>query len=206
MQPQQSIETAEKLKLVVNDVPAKTPPNLFANKAHAERVMKDLPLNEFLQVMEEASPEELELLVHSMGGTQSKSQPSIVKRFLVHQTIVPEGNRTAANIIAWWESRRLTYNIIVGLCGIVTLIVAKLCHLAPSTTLIAGAFAYGIAANLCYTLGWMAELTARHFHGEKAKHVGTNLFSLGLLFSMMVTLIPAVIIIVVFIHYTLHSL
>ena len=35
---------------------------------------------------------------------------------------VPEGPRTASNVILWWELRRIPYNIVVGALGVVSLV------------------------------------------------------------------------------------
>jgi len=56
-----------------------------------------------------------------------------------------------------------------------------------------GVIAYGIAANICYTGGWIAELLARRVWREEAKHFGKIAFVMGTIFSVILTLTPLVV-------------
>jgi hypothetical protein len=49
---------------------------------------------------------------------------------------------------------------------------------------------FGFGANLCYTGGCMAELVARLLWRERAAFFGPMMFSLGLLFSVGLSLLP----------------
>lgn len=107
---------------------------------------------------------------------------------------LPDVRRTALSSLRWWESRRLLFNKVVGATGLVTLafasvffIIAGEFSLAP---LIVGSVVYGIAANACYTLGWVAELAARAAWGRQAPDLGPILFRQGLIFSVGLTLLP----------------
>lgn len=45
---------------------------------------------------------------------------------------LPDYRRTPTSLLAWWESRRLTYNLFVGGAGVVTLaVMALFSHLPP---------------------------------------------------------------------------
>lgn len=107
---------------------------------------------------------------------------------------LPDVRRTALSSLRWWESRRLLFNKVVGATGLVTLGFASVFFiligefsLAP---LIIGPVVYGIAANVCYTLGWVAELAARAAWGRQAPDLGPLLFRHGLIFSVGLTLFP----------------
>ncbi len=54
-----------------------------------------------------------------------------------------------------------------------------------------GIFIYGIAANICYTMGWVFEIVAKAIWKERATHVGEISFALGTMFSIILTLVPA---------------
>jgi hypothetical protein len=60
-------------------------------------------------------------------------------------------------------------------------------------TLIAVIF-YAVIANLCFTGGWIAELAIRKTWPEEADRFATLSFSLGLVFSVLLTLIPAILV------------
>lgn len=50
---------------------------------------------------------------------------------------------------------------------------------------------YGIAANICFTGGWVSELVARRIWGERADSYGEISFCLGTVFSLFLTLFPS---------------
>jgi hypothetical protein len=111
-------------------------------------------------------------------------------------------NENAASfrsVLFWWETRRIHYNLIllvVGLCG--AFIYLHLFDLyAPDTAddgLETGlsVVAFVVAANACYTIGWIAEgLLLASTRKRGLPFAGQLLFSIGLAFSVLVTLIPA---------------
>lgn len=106
----------------------------------------------------------------------------------------------AADVIRWWESRRLHYNIAVGSVGLFTLTVVKLLTFfwptpgAEGPPLLVIPF-YGLAANIMYTGGWIAELAIlRPMFKRQAPVVGAALFRYGLAFAVGLTLLPNVIV------------
>src|SRR5580692_11679430 len=75
------------------------------------------------------------------------------------------------DVVMWWETRRLFYNVIVGVVGIVSAILLIICSVIADALIhdpigmpdppmfgVVAAVLYGIMANICYTGGWMAEL------------------------------------------------
>ncbi|HLL82186.1 MAG TPA: hypothetical protein VK420_06025 [Longimicrobium sp.] len=110
---------------------------------------------------------------------------------------LPDFRRTPLSTVRWWESRRLTFNKAVGSAGLVTLAgMSFLFALPPYSTpmplsfMAAGVVVYGIAANVCYTLGWMIELLARAAWGRSAPDMGPLVFRQGVIFSVGLTLMP----------------
>jgi hypothetical protein len=115
---------------------------------------------------------------------------------------------SAFDVILWWETRRLPFNLIVGITGVVTcaailvlVIMASSMITFPESTDPAAdgpepilavilVIAYGVGANVCYTGGWIAEIIARRLWGDKAAHFGEISFGLGLAFSVVLTLVP----------------
>jgi hypothetical protein len=109
--------------------------------------------------------------------------------------------RSTAEVIGWWEARRLPFNIAVGSTGLVTLAATQfILWVPPGTTMIPIVpallipAAYGFMANLCYTGGWIVELWLRKLFGREMDPVGPALFRYGFVFSIGLTLFPIAII------------
>jgi hypothetical protein len=107
----------------------------------------------------------------------------------------PAEVRTTASIFRWWESRRLTYNVIVGATGVVTIAAMKLIAILPPLSMNIpvfwpGVVAYGILANVCYTLGFATEAVMQRAWHDETPRVGPPLFRQGLIFSVGLTLFP----------------
>lgn len=111
---------------------------------------------------------------------------------------------SAKDVIGWWEARRVPFNLVVGITGIVSCVVAGLvvlgsyflgvADLAPDPPLFAvfGIIFYAIGANVCFTGGWIIELIIRKIWPHEADRFATLSFSLGLTFSILLTLTPAI--------------
>ncbi|MEO7962924.1 MAG: hypothetical protein ABIT38_03345 [Gemmatimonadaceae bacterium] len=97
--------------------------------------------------------------------------------------------------IEWWESRRIVYNLVVGGAGLFTLAWGNFVWFAASGTLLGtpwqAPLAYGVAANICYTMGWPIELWLGRYLGNNTPRVGATIFRYGFVFSIGLTLLPA---------------
>src|SRR5689334_14797015 len=107
----------------------------------------------------------------------------------------PAEVRSTTSIFRWWESRRLTFNIIVGGTGLVTLAAIKLIALLPPLSMSMpvfwpAVFLYGFFANLFYSFGFVTEATMQRAWREETPRVGPALFRQGLVFSVGLTLFP----------------
>lgn len=113
-------------------------------------------------------------------------------------------SQSAWQVIAWWEARRLPFNLIVGATGIVTcgviLATAAISERLlgvpfgmpdPPIIAVLGAVVFVIGANVCYAGGWIAELLVKRAWPDQSEQFGTLTFTLGLLFAVVVTLLPA---------------
>jgi len=111
------------------------------------------------------------------------------------------------DVIRWWESRRLFFNLVVGCAGILTCILLIVCAFVSEPIVgeaiglpdgpllgIFGIFFYGIFANLFYTFGWICELQMRRMTTtEKSAVFGIKSFRAGVTFSILLTLSPIVV-------------
>jgi hypothetical protein len=107
----------------------------------------------------------------------------------------PAEVRSTGAIFRWWESRRLTFNLVVGATGVVTLGAMKLIALTPPLSMNLPVFwpgivAYGVFANLFYSLGFATEAAMQRAWHEETPRVGPALFRQGLVFSVGLTLFP----------------
>ena len=109
--------------------------------------------------------------------------------------------RTPTEVIGWWESRRGTFNLVVGGTGLVTLAAVHLISRIPPSGMAIPwqptlfiPLAYGVLANIAYTGGWAAELWIRKRLGREMEPVGPTLFRYGFAFSIGLTLFPVAII------------
>jgi hypothetical protein len=86
----------------------------------------------------------------------------------------------SVDVVRWWEWRRIPYNVVVGTTGLMTSAVAlgvgwfseqrwgePMGIPDPPIIAMVAVVAYGLAANICYTGGWVAELAARRIWGDR---------------------------------------
>jgi hypothetical protein len=107
----------------------------------------------------------------------------------------PAEVRDTGAIFRWWESRRLTFNVIVGATGLVTLAAIKVVAFLPPFSMNLpvfwpGVLAYGVLANLFYSLGFVTEAAMQRVWRDETPRVGPPLFRQGLIFSVGLTLFP----------------
>ena len=113
-----------------------------------------------------------------------------------------EGVFSAIQVVAWWEARRLVFNACVGVAGVASLLFVSAVALLseklvgepfglpdPVGLVLLGVAAYALAANALYTGGWIVELIARRVRPTEAPMFGTAMFSLGLVASVLLTLL-----------------
>jgi hypothetical protein len=110
---------------------------------------------------------------------------------------VPDRERTPSEIILWWESRRIPYNLIVGLFGLISLGIIALIEINSPYAMGTGfpllcIIFFGLGANVFYTGGWIVELLARGMSKEPSRNLGSQLLLAGLVFSVLLDFIPLV--------------
>ncbi len=103
--------------------------------------------------------------------------------------IVNQEDRNVLQIIGWWEIRRIFYNLIVLICGLVSMsIMSALVNLKPGEDLQEPIAIIGFAllCNLGYSLGWLTEIFK-----ERTKTYGPKMFKIGLYFTLFWVFLPA---------------
>lgn len=117
-----------------------------------------------------------------------------LQKLLFEPTLV----RSPLRVIQWWESRRVTYNAIVGSVGLVSLgwmfaLVRLIANPGPLEwePFVIGPIVYGLAANVCYTSGSIVEMLVERWLKRPVYGLGPALFRYGLVFSIGLTLLPA---------------
>jgi hypothetical protein len=105
------------------------------------------------------------------------------------------------NVIAWWELRRIPYNLALLVAGLtstfaILLIGSRFANpgedvFEPLAVLV-GAAIWAVAANACYTFGWISELLWAHGDTARTALLRGRVFRIGLIFSIALTLLPAI--------------
>ncbi len=119
-------------------------------------------------------------------------QPTAVEKYFFTSLYYPRG---PFDVVWWWERRRLTYNACVGAAGVLSLVALVILDPAPESAmrdfgLLIGVGIYGVMANVCYTLGWVADLLLRRLLGIRAPDIGPVLLRYGFVFSIGLSLLP----------------
>lgn len=103
--------------------------------------------------------------------------------------------------IAWWELRRIPYNLLLAALGLSTIfiIVEIGSRFGPDAGLplnpfglVLGVIAYGVAANVFYTLGWITELLWSRGDTSRTEAMRRTVFWTGVIGSSLLTVSPAV--------------
>jgi hypothetical protein len=114
--------------------------------------------------------------------------------FLFQENTEP---RSWRQVVAWWELRRIPFNIILLVLGLPSLFlfywfVSHSGQLKPGEDAVESLslFAAPLIANFFYTGGWVIELVLRQYMPNKHPKYGPFLFKCGLVFSAIVILLP----------------
>ncbi|HXM66368.1 MAG TPA: hypothetical protein VN911_06525 [Candidatus Acidoferrum sp.] len=102
--------------------------------------------------------------------------------------------------VIWWEIRRIPFNLIILAVAIASgLVIAFVASRllgpdADSGNPFIGAILYAIGANVCYTVGWISELLWSWGNTAQTEKIRPKVFRTGLIFSAGLTLLPAIVI------------
>jgi hypothetical protein len=118
----------------------------------------------------------------------------------------PAARRTGA-IWAWWERRRLAYNVWVGAAGAFSVVACTTLALIPPRPMGPIHFElmwvpvviFGVLANVFYTGGAMVETLADKLWGRQLLPVGPSLYRMGLTFSVGLALFPTLLMMIAWI-------
>jgi hypothetical protein len=105
--------------------------------------------------------------------------------------------------VAWWERRRLTYNLVVGAVAIVSFAIYYVSIISTGVlrpgedvlepvALLAMPIIGPIMVNICYTAGWVVDAPLRLFLPALRPRFTSWLFALGFAFSVLLVSFPAV--------------
>jgi|ERR1700733_1848446 hypothetical protein len=101
--------------------------------------------------------------------------------------------------VAWWEIRRIPFNLLILVVGLASGFTSALLGnrvFKPDVDFgkpFIGVVLYAVAANLCYTLGWVTELLWAWGNTDRTETVRPKVFRVGLIFSVGLTLLPPVV-------------
>ena len=97
-----------------------------------------------------------------------------------------EVDRSLMTSFAWWEKRRLVYNLLMALSGLFAIILIGSFYLDDLVVVLL----YGVIANLFYSLGFFIEIGARYYFKSDRDfaEIRKTLFGIGLAISIGVTI------------------
>lgn len=121
-----------------------------------------------------------------------------INRFREWMFTVRDGERSAGEIILWWELRRIPYNLIVGTTGLISLslfyfFISRTNALKPGEDAVEpiALLAAPVVMNICYTAGWVVEGFLDKAHSDEDEVLGPNLLRSGLKLSLFVVILPS---------------
>jgi hypothetical protein len=111
----------------------------------------------------------------------------------------PDVPLSSWRVVAWWESRRIPFNVVIGLYGVLCLsiffwTIETSGRLQPGEDAVEpiGILLAPFGINALYTLGWLVEVPARRMIPELSPRFGPRLLMLGLGLGVFLISIPAV--------------
>src|SRR5712691_7515526 len=121
-----------------------------------------------------------------------------MKRFQLWLFSQPQRPITPSRVISWWESRRIPFNGIVGVYGLLCLMIF-LWAITTSGQLEPGEDAIEplallvapVGINLLYTLGWLVEVPARRVVPDLFPAFAPYLLKAGLALGIVLITLPA---------------
>jgi hypothetical protein len=121
-----------------------------------------------------------------------------VKRFVDWFFANPQSRRSIWGVVAWWEVRRIPFNVIVGLYGLLCLVaffwaITTSGHLQPGEDAVEplALLAAPFGINILYTLGWLVEVPIRLAVSNLTPRFGPTLLKVGLGFGLFLITLPA---------------
>lgn len=123
-----------------------------------------------------------------------------------------ENMKIAWDAVLWWEKRRIMFNLAVFAAGLSTIAMIETVGgrvLPPGEDVMEplfmfpGVVAYAIAANFCYTLSWITEIAWSHGDINRTESLRQKIYGKGLIFSVLLTLLPGMVAILVWIRAVL---
>ena len=121
-----------------------------------------------------------------------------MRRFKKWMFSVREAERSAIDIILWWELRRIPYNIIVGIAGLFSLplfyfFISRTNVLKPGEDAVEpiALLAAPVVMNICYTAGWVVEGFLEKARSDEEEVLGPTLLRSGLKLSLFVIILPS---------------
>jgi hypothetical protein len=119
-----------------------------------------------------------------------------VKRIVSWMFFCSDRTRHEANLIWWWEVRRIPFNLLIGLWGALCMLAFMWgvgAVLAPGEDAVepVALLAAPVVINALYTLGWLLEIPVRWLWPQTSLRFGPVLWGLGLGTGMILCVLPA---------------
>jgi hypothetical protein len=123
-------------------------------------------------------------------------------KYLDHLLQVKTENRSVIQVVIWWELRRILYNIIVLIGGILSIVIMLTAasgrvQLKPGEDFFEPIMIpiFAFLCNIGYTLGWMTEVFIK-----RNLTYGPKMFKRGLYFTLFWVFLPTTIWVIIAIY------
>lgn len=121
-----------------------------------------------------------------------------MRRFTKWLFASPELPATPWRVVAWWEVRRIPFNLVVGTYGALCFAVffwaiTTSGHLQPGEDAVEpiALMAAPVGINALYALGWLVEVAVRLPMPDLSPRFGPLLLKLGFWFGLFLITVPA---------------
>lgn len=119
----------------------------------------------------------------------------MLKRLFIVDT---QKDKPWLKVVLWWEFRRILYNFILIISGIIALTILGLIvqdltsSFSPPIFFFMATGVFILVANVFYTLGWIFQLITRKSSNVFIKKITPRLLIYGIAFSFFIQLIPSI--------------
>ena len=115
---------------------------------------------------------------------------------MINKIFILNNNQSWIKIIFWWEIRRILYNFLLILFGILSLTVLSFLirdiwsFISPPIFFFIWIGVFLLIANIFYTSGWIFQIITLKSSNKFISRIKPKIFIYGILFSFIIELIP----------------
>ena len=129
--------------------------------------------------------------MNRFGSTRAQASRRLIQQLAGTRLLDRPVVSSPGQIVSWWESRRMLFNLLVGGVGLMGCLVMLVCGVESESVWLAG-LCSAVLANVCYTLGWLVELSIRSASPGRHSDFARTWFVLGTGIWMLLACVPPI--------------